>query len=122
MGSYRRELELHPQSYRVWFNLGRLLDSLGDRYGAAEALRESIEVNPEFAIGHFFLAKSLVDRNEDLDRAIELARTGLELDPVSDMAPMGHYLLADVFNRRGQREAAQRELAAARTLERRGQR
>ena len=117
---YRRELDYHPQSYRVQFNLGRLLDGLGDRYGAAEALEQSIEINPEFAIGHFFLAKSLVDRNEQLDRAMELARTGLELDPGSDMAPMGHYLLADIYTRLGQPAEAQRELASARALERSG--
>ncbi|MXX74150.1 MAG: sulfatase-like hydrolase/transferase [Holophagales bacterium] len=117
---YRRELDVHPQSYRVQFNLGRLLDSLGDRYGAAAALEQSIEINPEFAVGHFFLAKSLVDRNEQLDRAIELARTGLELDPGPDMAPMGHYLLADIYTRLGQPEEARRELASARALERRG--
>ena len=117
---YRRELDYHPQSYRVQFNLGRLLDGLGDRYGAAEALEQSIEINPAFAIGHFFLAKSLVDRNEQLDRAMELARTGLELDPDSDMAPMGHYLLADIYTRLGQPAEAQRELASARALERKG--
>ena len=117
---YRRELDVHPQSYRVQFNLGRLLDSLGDRYGAAAALEHSIEINPEFAIGHFFLAKSLVDRNEQLDRAMELARTGLELDPGSEMAPMGHYLLADIFTRLGQPAEARRELASARALERKG--
>ena len=115
---YRRELDYHPHSYRVQFNLGRLLDSLGDRYGATEALEQSIEINPEFAVGHFFLAKSLIDRNEQLDRAMELARTGLELDPGSDMAPMGHYLLADIFTRLGQPTEAQRELASARALER----
>ena len=117
---YRRELDVHPQSYRVQFNLGRLLDSLGDRYGATAALEQSIEINPEFAIGHFFLAKSLVDRNEELDRAMELARTGLELDPGSDMAPMGHYLLADIFTRLGRPEEARQELASARALEGRG--
>ncbi len=114
---YRRELDYHPRSYRVHFNLGRLLDSLGDRYGATAALEKSIEVNPEFAVGHFFLAKSLVDRNEQLDRAIELARTGLELD-AGDMAPMGRYLLADIFARLGRPQDAQRELASARALER----
>ncbi len=117
---YRRELDYHPLSYRVQFNLGRLLDSLGDRYGATAALEQSIEINPEFAVGRFFLAKSLIDRNEQLDRAMELARTGLELDPGSDMAPMGHYLLADIYTRLGRPQDAQRELASARALERSG--
>ena len=115
---YRKELDYHPQSYRVQFNLGRLLGLLGDRYGEGEALSKSIEINPDFAVGHFFLAKSLIDRNEQLDRAMDLARTGLELDPGADMAPMGHYLLADIFTRLGRPQDAQRELASARALER----
>ena len=117
---YRKELDYHPQSYRVQFNLGRLLGLLGDRYGEGEALSKSIEINPDFAVGHFFLAKSLIDRNEQLDRAMELARTGLELDHGADMAPMGHYLLADIFTRLGRPQDAQRELATARALEREG--
>ena len=117
---YRRELELYPHSYKVEFNLGRLLAASGDRQGSAAALRRSIEINPDFAEGHFFLAKALLDANERLEEAIDLARTGLELEPDPGMAPMGHYLLADIFTRLGRTEDAQRELAAARALESRG--
>lgn len=117
---YRRELELYPQSYKVEFNLGRLLGAAGDRAGAVASLRRSIEINPGFAEGHFFLAKALLDANQRLDEAADLARAGLELDPDPAMAPMGHYLLADIFMRLGRGEDAQRELAAARALESRG--
>jgi hypothetical protein len=35
------------------------------------------------------------------------------------MAPMGHYLLVDIFTRLGRTQEAERELAAARALENR---
>ena len=51
------------------FNLGRLLGATGDREGQAAAFRRAIEINPEFAEGHFFLAKALLDSGSPgLDR------------------------------------------------------
>ncbi len=118
MRLYEQELALYPESYRVEFNLGLLLDATGDREGQVTAFRRAIEINPEFAEGHFFLAKSLLDSGGGLDEAMDLARTGLTLGPSPDMAPMGHYLLADILTRLGRTEEAQREVASARALER----
>ena len=117
---YKQELELYPQSYKAEFNLGLLLGATGDREGQAAAFRRAIGINPEFAEGHFFLAKALLDSGERLDEAIDLARTGLSLEPSPAMAPMGHYLLADIFTRLGRTEEAEREIASARALESQG--
>jgi tetratricopeptide (TPR) repeat protein len=117
---YRQELKLYPQSYKVEFNLGRLLGATGDPAGEAAAFRRAIEINPEFAEGHFFLAKALLESGERLDEAIDLARTGLSLEPSPAMAPMGHYLLADIFTRLGRTQEAEREIASARALESQG--
>lgn len=114
---YRRELELYPESYKVEFNLGRLLGARGDLAGQTAAFERSIVINPEFAEGHFFLAKAYLDQGIQLDRAEELARTGLEYEASPGMAPMGHYLLADIYTRLGRPEDAEKELAAARSME-----
>ena len=114
---YQRELELHPQSFKAEFNLGLLLGALGDRPGEAAALERAIEINREFAQGHFFLAKTFLDSNRRLDRAMELARRGLELNPAPDLAPMGHFLLADIYSRLGRVREAESELATARALQ-----
>ena len=45
-----------------------------------------------------------------------MARKGLEVDPRSAEAPLGHYVLADVFTKRGRLADAQRELTAGRAL------
>jgi tetratricopeptide (TPR) repeat protein len=117
---YRRELEIYPESYKVEFNLGRLLGAIGNREGQIAAFERSLEINTEFAEGHFFLAKALVDSNQELERAIELAHTGLKLGPTPGMAPMGHYLLADIYTRLGRTREAAQEVAAARALEGKG--
>jgi tetratricopeptide (TPR) repeat protein len=114
---YQRELELYPQSFKAEFNLGQLLGALGDRGGEAAAYERAIEINPEFVEGHFFLAKTFLDSNRRLDRAMALARRGLELSPSPDLAPMGHFLLADIYSRLGRLPEARSELATARALQ-----
>ena len=46
-----------------------------------------------------------------------MARKGLEIGPRSPVAPLGHYVIAGVFERRGRLADAQRELAAGKALE-----
>ena len=116
---YREELVLYPDSYKVEFNLGRLLGAVGDRPGQIEAFERSLAINPGFAEGHFFLAKALLDSGGNLEKAAELTRTGLGLGPSPAMAPMGHYLLADIYTRLGRTREAGQEVAAAQALERR---
>jgi tetratricopeptide (TPR) repeat protein len=101
----------------VEFNLGRLLGAVGDRPGQLAAFENSITINPDFAEGHFFLAKAYLDSNENLEKAIELAHTGLDLGPSPAMAPMGHYLLADIYTRLGRTREASEEVTKAKALE-----
>jgi len=63
-----------------------------------------------------YLSKHYLDIG-DLERARELAQRGMELEPEPSMAPLGHFILADVYNRMGRLEDAERELAEARRLE-----
>jgi choline-sulfatase len=114
---YRREMALHANSYKSAFNLGRLYEKLGDRASQEEALRKSIEINPGFGEGYLFLAKLYLDTNRNLDEAAELARKGLEVARDSEYAPLGHYILADVFSRQGRRAASDEEAARGRALE-----
>ena len=115
--AYRRELELRPEAYRAAFNLGRLLARAGRAEESAEQFRASVETRPEFGTGHLYLAKALLDLG-DLEGAERAARRGLEASPEPGIAPLGHYVLADVYNRLGRARDAQREVAAARRLER----
>ena len=55
---------------------------------------------PDFAIGRLYLAKALLDQG-DLPGAEREARAGLSGNPDRSMAPLGHYVLADVYSRQG---------------------
>jgi len=114
---YLEELKAHPDSYKAAFNLSRLYEQVGDREGQIVALKQSIQSNPYFAEGHIFLAKAYLDSGRNLDDAVTLARKGLELHPSPDVAPLGHYVLADLFNRQGRNAESQREAGLGKALE-----
>ncbi len=114
---YRRELELHPNAaYRAAFNLGRLYERLGDSVRQRQALQQSVEANPQFPEGWFYLAKAQLDTG-DLEAAVAAAKKGLEVGPRSGEAALGHFVLGDVYAKRGNLSEAARELAAGRALE-----
>jgi arylsulfatase A-like enzyme/Tfp pilus assembly protein PilF len=117
LAEYRREIELHPTSYKAQFNLGRLYERLGDRAAQADAFRRAIEINRYFSEGHIYLAKLYLDTGQRLDEAARLARRGIELNPRSPYAALGHYVLADVLNRQGRYREAEREAALGRAVE-----
>jgi choline-sulfatase len=118
IAEYTKEIELHANSYKASFNLGKLYERVGDRTAQIDAFRKAIEMNPSFAEGHLFLAKAYLDTEQNLDEAVRLARRGIELAPASDYAPLGHYVIADVYSRRGRRADAEQEAARGRALER----
>ncbi len=119
---YLKEIELHDRSFKAWFNLGRLYERLGDRDRQIQALEGAVEANPSFAEGYFYLAKAHLDAQRDLREALDIARKGLELAPDSPYAPLGHYVIADIYNRLGQPDLARREAALGRQLEARDRR
>jgi choline-sulfatase len=115
---YKKEIALHPNSYKAAFNLGRLYETTGDRSSQIAQFKEAIRMNPSFAEGHLFLAKAYLDAAQNFDEAIVLARRGIELEPKGEYAPLGHYVMADVFARLGRRSEAEQEAARGQALER----
>ena len=118
MAEYQKEIALHPNAFKAAFNLGKVYEQMGDKAAHEAAFRQAIEINPNFAEGHFYLAKLYLDRNRELDRAIALARRGLEVNPTSEFAPLGHYVLADIYSRRGMIAESRREAERGRERER----
>jgi arylsulfatase A-like enzyme/Tfp pilus assembly protein PilF len=118
VSEYKEEIAHHPSSYKAAFNLGLLYGRLGDREGQLDAYKKAIEMNPSFAEGHLFLAKLYLDIGQDLDQAMTMARKGVELGPKSEYAPLGYYVMADIYARRGKRAESDAEAARGRALER----
>jgi choline-sulfatase len=114
---YFEELKNHPDSFKAAFNMSRLYEQVGDRDGQIGALKQSIESNPRFAEGHIFLAKAYLDNSRNFDEALGLARKGLDLRPSPEVAPLAHYVMADIYSRMGRPADSAREAAAGRALE-----
>jgi len=114
---YQVEIDTHPDAFKAAFNLGRLHEQMGNATAQEAAFRKSIELNPYFAEGYFYLAKLYLDQGRELDEAARLAKHGLEIGPNSLYAPLGHYVLADLYSRRGLHADAEREAARGRALE-----
>jgi len=113
---YREELQTYADNGRARFNLAQIHRSTGDRGRYLAELRDCVLKAPEFGACYLYLAREELGAGR-LDQAADLAKRGLEVQPGSDVAPLGHYVLADVYNRRGQGAQAQEEVAKAQRLE-----
>jgi choline-sulfatase len=117
--SYDAELATNPKAYRAAFNAAKLLQKIGRTSEAVAHFRKAVEIDPTFGTGQLYLAKALLDAG-DLGGAEQWARAGLTNKPEPRLAPLGHYVLADVYERQGRAADARREVAAAERMKRGG--
>jgi tetratricopeptide (TPR) repeat protein len=113
---YRAELETYPDNGRARFNLAQLQRARGDREGYLAELHACVEKAADFGACHWFLAREELNAGR-LEAASDLAQRGLQAQPFSEVAPLGHYVMADVYNRQGQPAKAQQEVVKAQKLE-----
>lgn len=114
---YKKEIELHPAAYPAHFNLAKLYVKMGNMLKGIEHFKEAIKHKKDFANGYLFLAKAYLDLGENFDEAILLSQMGLKLAPESEYAPLAHFIMADIYNRRGQTDKYDEELRKARELQ-----
>jgi tetratricopeptide (TPR) repeat protein len=116
VAEYRIEVQDYPQHYRSWFNLSLLMVDLGQPAEAAEAAQKAIDANPDFARAHVSLGRYLLLLNDATryEEAAEATRHGLALQPEASVRTLGHFVLADLYNRLGRPQDAERELVLAR--------
>lgn len=117
MAAYQAELATNARAYRAAFNVAKLFQRAGRLPEAIANFKKAVEIQPDFGTGQLYLAKALLDSG-DLKGAEEWARKGLVSKPDPKIAPLGHFVLADVLNRQGRAAEAQREVAAAERLQR----
>lgn len=115
---YYEELKAHPDNFKAAFNMSRLYEQVGDREGQVGALKQSITSNPYFGDGYIYLAKTYLDAGTNFGEAISLAQKGLQNSPRAENVPLGHFVLADLYNRLGRPGDAAREVALGQAAER----
>ena len=60
-----------------------------------------MELNPDFPLSYFYLARLHLNRGQDFEEAVRLVKQGIELKPDTEDLPLGYFLLADLYNRLG---------------------
>jgi len=115
--AYDAEIGVSPKLYQPHFNLAKLLARDGRTSEAVAHFRAAVDRNPQFGAGYLYLAKALLDVG-DLAASERAATQGLALKPDPAMAPLGHYVLADVYARQGRSAEAASQVAAGRKAER----
>lgn len=114
--AYTQELTFNPSTWAAAYNLGQILARSGRAQEAGERFRQVVAVNPDFAGGYLYLAKSHLDSG-DLAAAAAAAVQGLVRRPGPPLEAFGRYLLADVYSRLGRPGDARREAMRARAIE-----
>jgi tetratricopeptide (TPR) repeat protein len=108
--AYERALRLAPDHADARVNLGRLLHEANAPAAAEEHYRAALDVDPEHETAAFNLGVALEDLGR-IDEAVAAYQRALVLDPGNADA---HYNLAGIYERRGEKQAALRHLAAYR--------
>jgi choline-sulfatase len=118
---YRLEMDVAPWDYRAAFNLAAILGARKDHRDQVAILESIPPVAPDFADVFFYLAKALLDLGDRsrFPEAAAAARKGLSLAPASPSAPLGHYVLADLYRLEGKQAEAQQQLRLGQQLENR---
>jgi arylsulfatase A-like enzyme/Tfp pilus assembly protein PilF len=116
IAEYQAEIARSAKTYQAHFNLAKLAAAAGRGAEAVVHFQQAVDANPEFGTGHLYLAKAKLDA-ADLDGAEAAARRGLALTHDESIAPLAHYVLADVYSRRGRVKDAEREAAAGQRQE-----
>ncbi len=98
---YLQEIRDAPKSFKALYNLSRVYRLMGREDEEYETLKKTLEVEPEFPIAYFYLARILLRRGGGYEEAIDLVRKGIELKPAPAELPLGYFLLADLYNRVG---------------------
>jgi tetratricopeptide (TPR) repeat protein len=117
---YRLEMSTSSWDYRAPFNLAQLVGARGDHAGQVALLESIPRIAPQFGDVYFYLAKALLDLGDRsrFQEAIDAAQRGLQVAPNSPTAPLGHYVLSDIYNLQGRTSDALREQRAGQQLER----
>jgi arylsulfatase A-like enzyme/Flp pilus assembly protein TadD len=104
---YLAELEDAPKTYKALYNLSRVYRLMGREDDELETLKRTIEVEPDFPLSYFYLARIDLRRGSDYEEAVRLVEKGIALKPAPSELPLGYFLLADLYNRLGDNAKAE---------------
>jgi len=96
--------------------LGLLYHKTGQPERELETFRKMVQTHPKDPRGFFYLGKVLMDRGDNFQKVLELAKRGLELKPAPQFQVFGNYLMADAYTNLGMDAEAQSFYAKAKEI------
>jgi tetratricopeptide (TPR) repeat protein len=98
---YKKELAVSSQNFRAAYNLSEIYRRLGNTVEEEKYLRKAIELNDDFPLSYLYLARLELKSGNNYDQAIDLVTKSLERKPEPKFQAFAYYLLADLYNRKG---------------------
>jgi arylsulfatase A-like enzyme/Tfp pilus assembly protein PilF len=98
---YKKELAVSNQNFRAAYNLSEIYRRLGNTVEEEKYLRKAIELNDDFPLSYLYLARLELKSGNNYDQAIDLVTKSLERKPEPKFQAFAYYLLADLYNRKG---------------------
>lgn len=100
--------------------LGILYKIGGQPVQEIDSFKEMIRSNPMDSRGYFYLAKSMLDQNQNPNTVFQLLKRGFQSGPDFSMQIFGHYILSEAYQKTGKKEEAEKEFQIAQKLENSG--
>ena len=115
IANFERVVDLDPENYPAWNNMGNALSDVGNRDAAIECWRMAVNVNPDYAIawhnmGRAFLMRSRYENREDLLEAGACLKAAVAAKPDKQES---WSLLGIAHSFLGNLDQAERSLATA---------
>jgi len=102
IAAFRRELEISPEHLMSAFNLSGMYRNLQDLEQEERYLQLALTIDPTFPRARLFMARIHLVRGQGYEEAIELVEGALATSGILDQdRALGHFLLADIYNRLG---------------------
>ncbi len=79
--SFENAIKIYDEDVSLLIQLGIVCDKVDDIEGAERAANRAMEVDPEYAESYNFLGYMYAERAIKLDRAVELIKNALEIQP-----------------------------------------
>lgn len=116
LAAFDRAVQLEPGNFPAHMNRAVLLSQAGRPAEVIDALEAALRARPGAPQAMLFLAQALLESGDDeqLERARELAETGLQRATNPQVLALGHTTLAEIYDALGRPEdaEAQRQQAA----------
>lgn len=113
--AYAAEVATFPKGFKARFNLGRVLFRLGDKPGSLAQMKQVVALAPKLAEGRLMLGRGLLDAGAPLDEVRAEVENGLALAETPELKALGYFLMADIYNRRGDIARMNEALARAKS-------